>query len=228
MSSLTSTIGDTRNSSSLRFVSTSASLQNVHDDRSCACHSLRIDEKSNNSQCCRRCVSYRQCEGDMVSLGVQSSPLAETESDNRVSVALRCQNLDMPHGDRRSSLPRPVGQSDGTFRDVGGTMFDEEEYLAAVSGRGKLSDALFLTRHPFKSVHRFCVHTMEDYKSCPRCRRVCVREYTKSDAVLCAWCYFEDPGNGSCWFCWRCGIATGAVDEYDGHYRLWDCMASRV
>lgn len=101
-----------------------------------------------------------------------------------------------------------------------------KENLYADVDYGISVDGLFLSRYPFMDAHSFCGEQNEDHRDCPRCGRVCIREFTISDAVMCSWCFFDGAAESSCWFCWKCGALTGGLGKDDGHYYVWDCVLS--
>lgn len=86
---------------------------------------------------------------------------------------------------------------------------------------------LFLSRSPFVDASSFCGKRNEEHRDCPRCRRVCFRDFTMSDAVICAWCFFESDDENSCWFCWVCSASTGCLGQDDYHYDGFKCRDMR-
>jgi len=111
----------------------------------------------------------------------------------------------------------------GSRRSSSSTFFDEEEFLRGIPERDTEHERVFFTRFPFPAAHRYCRHDQEDHKACPRCYRVCIREHEMSDAVICTWCFSEGAADDICWFCWRCGIATGSHGQNNQHYSLMKC-----
>lgn len=104
------------------------------------------------------------------------------------------------------------------------TAFDEEQFLAMVPERATVDES-FLCGYPYMAAHKYCSHGAEDYIMCPRCQRVCVREFSLSDAVICVWCFNEGAADDNCWFCSKCGTTTGTGGKDDAHYRVWDCTS---
>lgn len=130
--------------------------------------------------------------------------------------------------DSLQSLTSVDGESSftGFSLSSSSTVFDEEEFLWASRARGTPRASAFMTGFPFMAAHRLCAHTVQEYKCCPRCNRVSVREFEVSDAALCTWCYSDGAAENSCWFCWRCLTATGTEGEDDRHYRMLECCGS--
>lgn len=85
----------------------------------------------------------------------------------------------------------------------------------------------FLSRNPFQGALSYGGQSGEEHKDCPRCSRVCYRELTISDAVVCAWCYYAGNQQDNCWFCWQCRTCTGSDGEADGHFFMWDCVSTQ-
>lgn len=102
-----------------------------------------------------------------------------------------------------------------------------EQILSVPPESGMSVDSVFMSRRPFMEASLFCGEQNEECKDCPRCGRLCIREFTISDAVMCAWCYFDGAANGSCWFCWKCCALTGDLGKDDPHYYIWDCGGAR-
>lgn len=108
------------------------------------------------------------------------------------------------------------------------TAFDEQRFLGSLPDRDMTGIGIFcMTKYPFVAAHRTCSHTLDDYKGCPRCGRVCVREFGFSDAVVCVWCFYEGLAVNSCWFCWRCAAETGGEGIDDSHFVVWRCSHGR-
>jgi hypothetical protein len=103
------------------------------------------------------------------------------------------------------------------------TLFDEEQFLATFPGPATREQRAFMTKPSYAAAHRFCFHSDDDYKTCPRCSCMCVRENSFVDAMICVWCFSEGAAEDSWWFCWHCQAQTSSQGYNDSHYSILDC-----
>jgi hypothetical protein len=107
------------------------------------------------------------------------------------------------------------------------TLFDEVQFVNRLRLNSTAEQGVFMTKPTYAAAHTFCSHSADDYKSCPRCYTVSVREQHFADAVICVWCFSEGAGEDSWWFCWHCQAQTSSQGYNDLHYFGFDCGSKR-